>query len=1019
VEEDWSGREIGHYRLREKIGEGGMGVVWKAEDTRLGRQVAIKFLPPTLVRDPERRERFRREARSAAALSHPNIAVIHEIGEHEGSLFFVMELIQGTSLGDRIRKGPLPLRELADLAVPVAEALDHAHRQGIVHRDLKPDNVMVTPERKVKLLDFGLAKPLLGAPGGGEGRSVAETVSADLTLEGTLAGTFSYMSPELAQGRPVDARSDLFAFGILLYEMAAGVRPFRGGTWASTLAKILEENPPPLREHRPGVPAELERIVERCLRKQPEERYATAAELLVDLGEFAQSLSAGRVVERRRAIPRGFRAGAFWTLGAVLAGILIWAGYARFAARAGRAPAPAVPSTPGAATSHSVAIAVLPFAVHGAGQFDYLGKGIVNLLGAALDGAGPVRSVDARAILGAVQRERIGITDPDTAGALARRLGASLFVLGDIVEAGGRLRVQAAVYETGDDPRLIARAEAEGMPGDVFGMVDTLAARILAAQPGGPSARVARVAAVTTGSIEALKAYLEGEAEFRAGRFTSAAEAFQRAVEADPSFALAYYRLSIATEWGLTGGRSRGAAEKAVQHSHRLSRHDRLILEAMLTWRRGHAVEAERLYRTVVGSYPDDVEAWFELGEVLFHAGPFRGRSFTESREAFERVLVFEPDHVPSLLHLIRIAAFETKHEEMVERANRVLRLNPEGERALEARGMMAYALGDVAAQRRLLEEARRVPDAPLTVSANSVVLHCGDIRGSADLVRESTNLGRAPETRLVGHTRLAHLEAMQGRFSTLRAEMEKVERLNAAWGLEYRAWFALLPFREVPVPEIETLQAEIRRWNPETVPPSMSENTWVVVHEGLHPLIRLYLMGIAEIRLRRVDQALAHASALETRPVPEAAASFGKSLGRSLRAQAALARGKTDEALRLLDQPSRGVHYLQATASPFFSLPNDRYLLAGLLTGAGRAEEAIGLYGSFAETSFHELPFVVPALLRRAEILESLGRGAEAAADLRRALDLWRDCDADLAPLAEEARGRLARLEGKSAAGR
>jgi tetratricopeptide (TPR) repeat protein/predicted Ser/Thr protein kinase len=1004
------GREIAHYRLLEKIGEGGMGVVWKAEDTTLGRLVAIKFLPRDLTADPARRERFRREARSAAALAHPNIAVIHEIGEHEGSLFLVMELIRGSPLRELLREGPLPLRDLLDLALPMAEALEHAHRHGIVHRDLKPDNVMITAERKVKLLDFGLAKPLHAVPPADGAPSGTPTLPADLTVEGTLAGTVAYMSPEAAQGRPADARSDIFSFGILLYEMAAGKRPFQGGTWASTLAKILEEAPPPLRDHRPDLPPELVAIVGRCLEKRPEDRYPGASELAADLGDLARTISAGPAAGRRPRARRGLRRAVAAVLGAALAAALIWIAYGRLAPRTGASPPPSAPPAPAAASAAPVGVAVLPFAVRGAGQFAYLGEGIVNLLGAALDGAGPVRSVDARAVLGAVQREGPETLDPETAGILARRLGAARFVLGDVVEAGGRLRIQTAVYEAEESPRPLATAEAEGTPEEVFGMVDALAARILAAQPGGPSARVSRVAAVTTGSIQALKAYLEGEAHFRAGRFVAAAEAFERAVEVDPTFALAYYRLSIATEWGLSGGRSRDAAEKAVKHGDRLSPHDRLLLEAMLAWRRGDADEAERLYRTVLGSYPDDVEAWFQLGEVLFHAGPLRGRSIAESREPFERVLAFEPEHVPSLLHLARVAAGEKRTADLEDLVNRALRHNPEGERALEAKGLLAYALGDRAAQQRVLEEARTVTDGPLTVSTNMVIF-TGDLMRSKELLGATAAPSRAPETRLVGHVRLAQVEAALGRFAAARAELQAAGRLDPAWGLEYRAWLALLPFLETPRSEIASLHAELSRLVPAAIPPSVSTNTWVIVHDGLHPLIRLYLLGLAEIRLGRPEEALERAAALEKHPVPETAASFGTNLARSLRAEAALARGRKDEALRLLDRPPRGVPYIQAFASPFYSGPQDRYLLAALLAESGRAAEALGLYGSFSESAIHELPYVGPSHLRRAEILERLGRGPEAAEQRARFGELWKQADPEVRLRLETSAGASGRI--------
>ncbi|MBI4168551.1 MAG: serine/threonine protein kinase, partial [Acidobacteria bacterium] len=214
------GSMLSHYRLVDKIGQGGMGVVYKALDSRLNRHVAIKILPPEFTADAERRQRFEREARAAAALNHPNIAVIHEVGEHEGTQFIVMELVPGRSLREVVGRGPMPLPEWLEVALPMAAGLAHAHEHGIVHRDLKPENVMITPERQVKLLDFGLARHIAPAGSGGAPASALQTISAELTRDGTIAGTVPYMSPERALGKVVDARSDLFSLGIVLYEMA-------------------------------------------------------------------------------------------------------------------------------------------------------------------------------------------------------------------------------------------------------------------------------------------------------------------------------------------------------------------------------------------------------------------------------------------------------------------------------------------------------------------------------------------------------------------------------------------------------------------------------------------------------------------------------------------------------------------------------------------------------------------------------------------------------------------------------
>ena len=1008
VEQDLAGRTLSHYRLLQKIGEGGMGVVWQAEDAELGRTVALKILPQKLMADPERRQRFRREARSAAALNHPNIAVIHEIAEHEGILFIVMELIKGKSLRDRIREGPLRLAETLEIASSILEGLAHAHEQGIIHRDLKPDNVMITPEGQVKLLDFGLAKSLQAARPHDENgkKSIVETISADLTREGAFAGTVAYMSPELAQGMPVDARSDLFSFGVLLYEMAAGKRPFRGENWAATLVKVLEQEPEPLRSVLPGLPRELERIVHRCLRKRPADRHRDARELSRELGELARSLPSGLPVEAGRRGPS--RTGRFIALGAAAAAflaLLIWAATSRMASRA---PGP---STDPQIRSAPAAIAVLPFSVHGASQFAYLGEGMVNLLGTALDGAGALRAVDARAVLGAVARQGSGRWDPEDGEAIARQLGAGRFVVGDIVEAGGRLRIQASLFDARGGSHALARAKAEGTAEQVFEMVDSVAGQILAGQPAGPSERVTRVAAVTTHSIAALKSYLEGESEFRAGRFSEAVEAFQRAVAADPTFALAYYRLSIAAEWGSASKLSREAAEDAVRYSDRLSRHDRLLLEALLAWRRGATPEAERLYRTVLATYPDDVEAWFQFGEVLFHGGPAYGRPFNEAREPFERVVQFEPEHVPSLLHLARIAVAEGKPSELTAVVDRVLQLNPSGERVLEATAVRAFALDDRAEQEKVLEDLRRAPENLLLVSASTALTYSGKLRDSLPLARVLTDPERSPEYRALGHVWLADLEQALGRPSAAQAELEKVRPLNPAASLEYRALLATLPFFSISRSRLEAIREDLLRFDPRAVPDSVSSQSQILIHDGLHPLLRHHLLGLLEARLARYPEALQRASELERFAAPPEAGSLSADLARSIRAQVALGRGRSQEALSLLEKASQDLPYLSTIASPFFARPLDRFTRAELLRDLGRDDEALGWYGSFANYTRYDLIYLAPSHFHRAEILEKLSRPREAADEYQRFLDLWQDCDPGLRPLVDQAKTRLAKL--------
>ncbi len=308
------GEVVSHYRILARLGGGGMGVVYEAEDLSLGRRVALKFLPDTLARDPQMLERFQREARAASALNHPHICTIHEITEHEGRPVLVLERMQGMTLKHRLEQGPLALAEVLALGDQIADALEAAHRAGIIHRDLKPANVFVTEHGEAKLLDFGLAKQDVRPAVDSDSHLATAVVPEHLTSPGMLLGTVAYMSPEQAQGLPVDARSDLFSFGILLYEMATGRHPFPGENSVSILSSILRDTPPPLSRVLPSAPAAVDRIIRRCLAKNPAERYASAAELRRDLQALRASfLPTG---------PARHRHPALWVAGALLLALL-------------------------------------------------------------------------------------------------------------------------------------------------------------------------------------------------------------------------------------------------------------------------------------------------------------------------------------------------------------------------------------------------------------------------------------------------------------------------------------------------------------------------------------------------------------------------------------------------------------------------------------------------------------------------------------------------------------------------
>ena len=312
------GETLGHYRILEKLGEGGMGEVYLAEDEKLDRKVALKVLPSEMANNEERRKRFEREAKAVAALNHPNIVTLYSVEEAGTTHFITMEVVRGKTLTALLGKKSLPLDKFFEVAIPLADAVSTAHQEGITHRDLKPDNLMLTDEGRLKILDFGLAK--LGKIEATSAINELPTRSA--TQDGRIVGTVAYMSPEQAEGKRVDARSDIFSIGIVLYEMATGRRPFEGDSAASILAAILRATPAPITELDVSLPRDLVRILRRCLAKDPERRYQTAKDVRNDLEELKHDVDSGQAFEAAAASSLrardGWRRALRWSLAGVL-----------------------------------------------------------------------------------------------------------------------------------------------------------------------------------------------------------------------------------------------------------------------------------------------------------------------------------------------------------------------------------------------------------------------------------------------------------------------------------------------------------------------------------------------------------------------------------------------------------------------------------------------------------------------------------------------------------------------------
>ena len=610
------GQTISHYRITEKLGEGGMGVVYKAEDIKLERTVALKFLPPHLSNQEEEKRRFIHEAKAASALEHNNICTIHEIDEtKDGQLFIVMSFLEGKTLREKIDASPIKVDEAIGIAIQVAEGLKLAHEKGIVHRDMKPANIMVTTDNTVKIMDFGLAK-LVG--------------KTKLTQKGATLGTFSYMSPEQSRGEEVDYRTDIWSLGVVLYEMLTGQLPFKGEYEQAVVYSLMNEQPEPITSLRSNVPLELERIVNKTLAKEPDERYQHIDELIADLKierknlEYARlgynnTSTINRISKEKSAgikIPKQRAKLKIIILSAVL--VLLVAAFFilnPFNLWVGKNPS---------SESTGKSLAVMYFEnIPDPEDKNHTGEMLTNLLITSLSQVKGLEVISRERLLD-IQKD-LGLTDtkilsPSLASQVAKRTGVTEMLIGSILQENPKLAITTRLINV-KSGKIISSQQLTNFSGNqIFNLVDSLSYLLRNSFQISSTVftEIKSISNVTTNSTEAYRAYIEGIELYNRLNTKEASAAFIQATELDSTFAMAYFYLSVMQGLLWENQESLESANKAVELIDHTTERERLQILARNYELQNNPFKEEEVLEQLIEKYPHEIQAYLSLGLYLY-----------------------------------------------------------------------------------------------------------------------------------------------------------------------------------------------------------------------------------------------------------------------------------------------------------------------------------------------------------------------------------------------------------------
>lgn len=966
---------IGHYKITRLIGVGGMGAVYAARDVELGRDVAVKISSDD---NPDARVRLRREAQHASRLNHPHICTIHEVGVSDGCAYIVMEYVEGQSLSDAIPSGGLDAERVLRYGSQIADGLAHAHHHGVSHGDLKSENVVITREGRAKILDFGLARRL-------PTQQLRELSESRESVNGrnVISGTLSTMAPEVLRGEGADERSDIWALGVLLYEMASGVRPFVGATGFEITGSILHKAPSPLPAR---VLAALQSVIDKCLAKNPSERYQRA-------GEVRAALEALRAERPHPFISRRVAVVAVVALAAVIAAVLLGVRL-----RESRAPV-------AVGASGRPAIAVMPFDNIGAGENPdaaWLSRGVPSMLVTGLAQTRGLEIVSTQRLQGAVKQmgaASLDSLDRSEVADVARRAGAGAVVVGSVFRSGNEIRIDAQVEDLSSG-RVLAAQTVRGT--DVFALSDQLAGRIREVIGLGDASDIRHVADMSSRSLEAYRLYSEGMDAFANVRWEEAVRALDAAVEHDPTFAQAHLSLAyVHEEEGRTVAYRRHLQE-AARHSNRLTERERLLVRVLTARDAGNSAEASRLLDEAQARFPDMENVCvpaLALYESLTGTVPNPDKYVSTTARAVEALPTstsVRNIHGYALLSVGRFA-------DAVREFETYARIAPREPNPYDSLGEVHLVMGfpDKASE----YYSRALTIDPTFASGN------GRAWAYAMLGRYDEALAQDISLQWVGAlllSRVGRYREADQLIAESRREAEEHENFAKQGALHIQAGFVAVERRDYRR-ALQEARAAVRLFQRL---PSEQRRVYLVVAD--------LLAGLAELGNRNIDSARAHAASLK------------RSYDASVVAQKwwrAVLEGEID--LALSDHQNAATTF--AAGEPpqkmwflFHAVPFNVFANSLLSRDwAARVQKARGDLDGATQTYRHLLtvgpdqkwttPLEPRYVLELARLLEQKGDRKAALAEYQRFLELWKGADADL-PEAAEARRALARLRQRVA---